>query len=114
MKLCHHAHDYALAYDHPHCQRTSNMLDRLMQKMDRYLFMMRYFHGHRHSAELAIRAWALAQNFLPYCSRSQQREFFISPARKLNASFYRENWLENLLVSASLGGSVRRTQIPSE
>ncbi len=48
MKLCHHAHDYALAYNYPQCHRTSNMLDRLMQKMDRYLFMMRYFHGHLH------------------------------------------------------------------
>lgn len=114
MKLCNRAHDYALAYDHPTCHRTSNMLDRLMQKMDRYLFMMRYFHGHLHSAELTIRAWALAQNFLPYCSRSKQRDLFISPAHKLNASFYRENWLENLLVSSSLGGRNGRTQTPSE
>lgn len=114
LKLCNHAHDYARAYDHPTCHRTSNMLDRLMQKMDRYLFMMRYFHGHLHSAELTIRAWALAQNFLPYCSRSKQRDLFISPAHKLNASFYRQNWLDNLLVSASLSGRNGRTQTPSE
>jgi hypothetical protein len=114
MKLSAHAHDYALAYKHPNCQRTSNMCDRLMQKMDRYLFMMRYFHGHLHSAELNIRAWALAQNFLPYCSRSKQRQLFISPAHKLNASVYRLNWLENLLVSASLGGKPTLTQIPIE
>ncbi len=114
MKLCDRAHDYAAAYHHPSCQRTSNMLDRLMQKMDRYLFMMRYFHGHLQSAELGIRAWALAQNFLPYCSRSKQREHFVSPAHRLNAMVYRDNWLENLLVSASLGGRTGRTQIPSE
>ncbi len=114
MKLCDRAHDYATAYHHPSCQRTSNMLDRLMQKMDRYLFMMRYFHGHLQSAELGIRAWALAQNFLPYCSRSRQRELFVSPAHRLNAMLYRDNWLENLLVSASLGGRAGQTQIPSE
>jgi hypothetical protein len=114
MKLCGRAHDYAVAYHHPSCLRTSNMLDRLMQKMDRYLFMMRYFHGHLASAERSIRAWALAQNFLPYCSRSKQREHFVSPAHRLNAMVYRDNWLENLLVSASLGGKAGRTQIPTE
>jgi hypothetical protein len=114
MKLCGRAYDYAVAYHHPGCLRTSNMLDRLMQKMDRYLFMMRYFHGHLASAERGIRAWALAQNFLPYCSRSKQREHFVSPAHRLNGMLYRDNWLENLLVAASLGGQVRRTQNPSE
>jgi hypothetical protein len=113
-KLCNRAHDYAAAYHHPGCLRTSNMLDRLMQKMDRYLFMMRYFHGHLASAERSIRAWALAQNFLPYCSRSKQREQFTSPVHRLNATLYRDNWLENLLVAASLGGQVGRTQNPSE
>jgi len=29
---------YAVAYDQPGCHRTSNMLDRLMQRMDRHLF----------------------------------------------------------------------------
>lgn len=113
-KLCDRAHDYAAAYHYPGCLRTSNMLDRLMQKMDRYLFMMRYFHGHLASAEQSIRAWALAQNFLPYCSRSAQRERFISPVHALNGMLYRDNWLENLLVSASLGGRAGRTQNPSE
>lgn len=114
MKLCLHAHSYAKAYDHPAYHRTSNMLDRLMQKTDRYLFMMRYFHRHLHSAELSIRAWALAQNFLPYCSHSDKRKNFISPVHKLNGSIYRDNWLENLLVSASLHGRHSRTHIPLE
>jgi hypothetical protein len=114
MKLCDRAHEYAVAYHHPGCLRTSNMLNRLMQKMDRYLFMMRYFHGHLHSAERCIRAWALAQNFLPYCSRSAQREQCIAPVHRLTGMIYRDNWLENLLVSASLGGRVGRTQNPSE
>ena len=89
---------------------TSNMLDRLMQKMDRYLFMMRYFHGHLDSAELSIRAWALAQNFLPYCSRTAQYKSFSSPAHQLNKSTYHDNWLQNLLISASLQPLLVRTQ----
>jgi len=109
-KVCSRAHEYAIAYDHPNCLRTSNMLDRLMQKMDRYLFMMRYFHGHLDSAELSIRAWALAQNFLPYCSRSKQSESFSSPAHKLNSTTYHDNWLQNLLIAASLQPIFVRTQ----
>lgn len=40
--------------------------------------MMRYFHDHLDSAELSIRAWVLAQNFLPYCSRIAQYKSFSS------------------------------------
>ena len=109
-KVCGNAHDYAIAYDHPHCLRTSNMLDRLMQKMDRYLFMMRYFHGHLDSAELSIRAWALAHNFLPFCSRSDRYKSFSSPVHQLTQTTYHDNWLQNLLISASLQPILIRTQ----
>lgn len=106
-KLCDRAHEYAKAYDHPKCKRTSNMLDRLMQKMDRYLFVTKYFHGHLQTAELGIRAWALAQNFLPFSPRAGPSEKFISPVHRLNGKVYHQNWLENLLVSSSLGGTNR-------
>ena len=105
-KLCDRAYEYAKAYNHPTCKRTSNMLDRLMQRMDRYLFMTKYFHGHLQTAELGIRAWALAQNFLPYCPRAGPSEKFISPVHRLNGKVYHQNWLENLLVSSSLGGAI--------
>ena len=105
-KLCDRAHEYAKAYNHPKCKRTSNMLDRLMQRMDRYLFMKKYFHGHLQTAELGIRAWALAQNFLPYCPRAGPSEKSISPVHRLNGKVYHQNWLENLLVSSSLGGAI--------
>lgn len=36
---------YSKAYDLPGCHRTSNMIDRLMQRMDRHLFSTFYFHG---------------------------------------------------------------------
>ncbi|SJM95509.1 conserved hypothetical protein [Crenothrix polyspora] len=46
---------YAAAYDHPGCHRTSNILDRLMQRMDRHLFSTQYFHGSLGTAELEHR-----------------------------------------------------------
>ncbi len=106
-KLCDRAHEYAKAYNHPNCKRTSNMLDRLMQRMDRYLFMTKYFHGHLQTAEIGIRAWALAQNFLPYGPRAGPSKEFISPVHRLNGKVYHQNWLENLLISSSLGGTIR-------
>ena len=88
-------------YDHPTARRTSNMLDRHMEPMDRMLSQRRYFHGHLASAELAIRAWSLAHNFLPYGQRAKVSDDWISPVHKLNGTVYHENWLHNLLVSTS-------------
>jgi hypothetical protein len=103
-KLCRNAYRFSPAYDHPGCRRTSNMLDRHLDALDRYLYSIRYFHGHLVSAELSVRGWALAHNFMPFCPRAQPSKRFISPAHRLNGFVYRENWLENLFVSASLGG----------
>ncbi len=53
-------------YEHATAYRTSNLLDRLMVKMDQRLFDTQYFHGSLQQAKLGIRAWALIQNFAPY------------------------------------------------
>jgi hypothetical protein len=103
-KLCRNAHRFSTAYDHPGCRRTSNMLDRHLDALDHYLYSLRYFHGHLASAQRSVRGWALAHNFMPYCPRAEPSKRFISPAHRLNGFVYRENWLENLFVSASLGG----------
>lgn len=104
-KLCHNAYRFSPAYDHPACRRTSNMLDRHLDALDRYLSSIRYFHGHLASAQLTVRAWALAHNFMPFCPRAQPAKLLmLSPAHRLNGFVYRHNWLENLFVSASLGG----------
>jgi hypothetical protein len=103
-KLCANAYRFTPAYDHPGCRRTSNMLDRHLDALDRYLYGLRYFHGHLASAQRSVRGWALAHNFMPYCPRAAPSKRFGSPAHRLNSSVYRENWLENLFVSASLGG----------
>ncbi len=96
---------YKTAYDYPGAYRTSNMLDRLMQRLDRHLFSTQYYHGLSRSAELSIRGWALILNFAPLNPRTIQKQGgFQSPAEHLNQFRYHSNWLQNLQVSASLGG----------
>jgi hypothetical protein len=46
-KLCAKGDRIVLAYDHPLAHRTSNMLDRHMNLLDRWLFSSRFFHGIR-------------------------------------------------------------------
>jgi hypothetical protein len=88
---------------HPGCHRVSTMLERHMQPMTRCLYMGRDFHGHRVSAHLLVRSWALLHNFQPYCPRARLRTGspFTSPFHKLNGFTYRTCWLENLLVASS-------------
>ena len=96
---------YKVAYDHPKAHRTSNMIDRLMQRMVRHLFSTQYFHGTMAAAELSIRGWALIQNFAPYNPRTVKKlNGFKSPAERVNQFKYHDNWLHNLFISASLGG----------
>lgn len=92
-----------VGWRHPGCHRVSTMLERHMQPMARCLYMARDFHGHRVSAHLLVRSWALLHNFQPYCPRARLRSGspFTSPFHKLNGFTYRKNWLENLLVASS-------------
>ena len=104
-KLRENIAEYKVAYDHPNAHRTSNMVDRLMQRMDRHLFSTQYFHGSMTAAELNIRGWALIQNFAPYNPQTVKKlNGSRSPAERLNQFRYHENWLHNLFISASLGG----------
>lgn len=100
-KLCTKAPRFAQWYKHPDARRTSNMIDRLMIPMDRWLATRRYFHGHLISAEKAIRSWALLKNFMPYCPRAKVSKDWRSPVHKLNGKIYHGNWLHNLLISTS-------------
>jgi hypothetical protein len=104
LKLCAKTPDFIKAYAYPAAYRTSNMIDRHMEPLARYLYSTKYFNGHLMSAERSVRAWALSHNFLPYCPRAKIGQQYKSPAHKLNGFLYRDNWLENLLVSASLRG----------
>ena len=104
LKLCAKTERFALAYDYPLAHRTSNMLDRHMNSMARWLDSTRFFHGHWVSAERSIRAWALLHDFGPYCPRAKISQTYSSPAHKLNGFVYHQNWLHNLLISTSLSG----------
>jgi hypothetical protein len=104
LKLCGKADLFVLAFDHPQAYRTSNMIDRHLDPLDRCLYSAHYFHGHLSSAEYQLRAWALFHNFQPYCPRAKIREKYQSPFHKLNGFVYHDNWLHNLLVATSLGG----------
>jgi hypothetical protein len=104
LKLCSKADLFVLAFAHPLAYRTSNMLDRQMDPLDRCLYAARYFHGHLMSAEYQIRAWALFHNFQPFCPRAKIRDHYLSPFHKLNGFVYHPNWLHNLLIASSLGG----------
>ena len=107
LKLCNRASEFVKAFDYPSAYRTSNMIDRHMDPLDRYLYSAKYFHGHLTTAEYGVRAWALLHNFHPYCPRSRVASTYQSPAHKLNGFVYHDNWLQNLLVSASMGGYQR-------
>ena len=96
---------YSVAYKHPGCHRTSNMIDRLMQGMNQHLYNTKYFHGSHNSAERNIRGWALIKNFAPQNPTTVKKHAGLqSPAEQLNGKRYHDCWLQNLLISASLGG----------
>jgi hypothetical protein len=105
QKLCSRAKEYGLAYAHPGGHRTSNMLDRVMRSMNRYFDSGQHLHGSAAACELHVRAWALLHNFRPWHpATARANRSWRSPAERLNRHRYRDNWLENLLVSASLAG----------
>lgn len=107
-KLCSRAGEYGRAYAHPGCHRTSNMLDRVMRGMNRYLEDGQHLHGSAESAGLHVRAWALLSNFRPWHPQAgRDNQGWGSPAERLNRHRYHDDWLQNLLVCASLGGHRR-------
>lgn len=112
MKVRRHCQEYAVAYYHLGSHRTSNMLDRIMQRMDRRLFTTQYFHGNLHAARLAIRGWSLINNFAPSNPITVKKHGGLrSQAQRLNRKTYSNYWLQNLLCSASLvtGKTLSRT-----
>ena len=105
LDLCAHAADFKKAFDHPGAYRTSNALDRLMDYQDRLLYTMQYFHGTPESACLYVRAMALVWNFHPYGQKTQRKYGpRASPFQQLNGFCYHDNWLENMMIAASMKG----------
>jgi hypothetical protein len=103
-KLWNRESEYAAGYTHPGCHRTSNLVDRLMNRLTRFLYAGRGLHGHRASCERRLRGWALLQNFRPFAPRSGTPRPYQSPAHRLSQKQYHHHWLHNLQVATSLGG----------
>jgi hypothetical protein len=107
IDLCGKVAKFSVAYNHPQCYRTSNQIDRPMNLLDRYLYQIRYFHGHRKTANLKIRAWAMLYNFAPFSQKVQNRKEKpkkTSRFEEFNGFIYHQNWLENLLIASSMNG----------
>jgi hypothetical protein len=105
LALCNKRSRFAVAYRHPACHRTSNMLDRVMRGMHRYFFDGQHLHGGIAATRLHARGWALLGNFAPWHPAvSRAHDNWRSPAERLNQHRYHDCWLQNLLISSSLGG----------
>lgn len=105
LKLCQKRDRWSIAYRHPEGHRTSNMLDRLMRGMNRYFDQGQHLHGSRQACRSHCRAWALLWNFAPWHPATTRKNHgWRCPAERLNRHRYHECWLQNLLISASLGG----------
>jgi hypothetical protein len=112
-KLCGRSKEYGLAYRHQGGHRTSNMLDRVMRSMSRYNENGQHLHGSEEAAQRHCRAWALLFNYRPWHpAAARANGGWRCPAERLNRHRYHEDWLQNLLASASLGGYRRRTAPP--
>ncbi len=110
-KLWKRSNEYEVAYAHPGCRRTSNTVDRPMNRMHRLVYAGRGLHGHQASSQRRLRGWALLLNFRPFAKRSGQVREHQSPAHRLNGKRYSDSWLQNLQASASLMG--RRKPTPA-
>ncbi|MEY4905044.1 MAG: hypothetical protein RLZZ292_2859, partial [Bacteroidota bacterium] len=70
-KISKRKEDFKTFFDAPTAKRTTNMVDRLMKPVDRFLFMKQYFHGDFKSAELMLNALAICINFAPFAPRTK-------------------------------------------
>ena len=105
QKLCGRSGEYALAYGQPGGHRTSSRLDRLMRSRRRYFEDGQHLHGSKEACALHGRAWALLCNFRPWHPAvARANRGWRSPAERLNEHRYHDDGLQNLRVSASLGG----------
>lgn len=105
LKLCKKKKRWMAHFDHPQAHQTSNMIDRLMRAMKKHAFNSQMFHSTIPNTSRNFRAFALLYNFTPSCPAARDQENNLnSPAARLNGFVYHQDWLQNLLISASRGG----------
>lgn len=105
LALCGKRGAFVPAYEHPGCHRTSKRVDRMSRRPNHHLYCSQHLHGAAEVAERGLRGWALIHNISPSCSETVRESAGLrSPAERLNGRLYHPEWLQNLPVSASLGG----------
>jgi hypothetical protein len=105
LSLCQKRDRWSVAYRYPDGHRTSNMLDRIMRGMNRSFDHGQHLHGSQQASRRHCRAWALLCNFAPWHpATTRANAGWRCPAERLNRHRYHDCWLQNLLISASLGG----------
>ncbi len=113
QKRCDRSKEYGEAYAHPGGHRTSNMLDRVMRGMNRYFDRGQHRHGGPEACGRHVRAWAVLYNYRPWHPAvARANGGWRCPAERLNRHRYHDDWLQNLLASASPGGYRRRITTP--
>jgi len=105
LKLCKKKKRWMEHLDFPTAHRTSNMMDRLMKSMNRHSFNSQMFHSTVLCTTKNFRAFALIYNFSPSNPKVWEgTDKLTSPAARLNGFVYHDDWLQNLLIAASLDG----------
>jgi hypothetical protein len=108
LDLCDKKEEWDLWYEHEDAYTTSNELDRLMRSQNRYFDRGQHFHGSLGSANLRSRSWAVLYNYWEWSPAAVvANEGARCPAERLNRKRYSDDWLTNLLVATSLGGTKR-------
>ena len=115
LKLCEKRDLFRPAYDFADAMRTSNMVDRLMHGLEKYLSAKQYFQGTLAAASDRVRAYCLLTNFRPYNPKTISILHDIeTPFERLNGFTYHDSWLQNLLISTSTQPIYRFQHKPTE
>ncbi len=103
LKLCKKKHKWLAHFDFAAAHKTSNMIDRKMRAMNRHANNSQMFHANVSSTSKNFRAFALLHNFSPSCiSAWDETCTLVSPAARLNECIYHDDWLNNLMIAASV------------
>lgn len=105
LKLCKKRKRWLQHFDAPSAYRTSANLDRIMKLMEKHQINSQMFHATLESTSMNFRALALIYNFSPSCPAvTDKHPDLVSPAARLNGFVYHQDWLQNLMLAASLNG----------
>lgn len=110
LKLCEKKYSFMAYYDFDSAYRTSNMVDRLMDFMDKFLYNRKYLKGKKETAQKSITAFCISHNFRPYSPETVKKQNVRSPFEKLNGFQYHDNWLHNMLIATSRNGYRKNQQ----